>query len=167
MTARYALFVALALSVLVVPAGADEKLAIDFEATTLDGGTFDASRLEGMVVLLDFWAVWCPPCISAMPTLSRLDHELGDRGFHVVGIAVHSGGPEDVAQFLEDKEVSYTIVVGDEDLTERFGGIGFPTYFLIGADGSVFKMYVGEMKNMQDKLERDIETLLSRAGSKP
>ena len=97
----------------VVAAGAEER-AIDFEATTLDGGVFDARELEGKIVLLDFWAVWCPPCIAAMPALSRLDRELGPRGFDVVGVAVHSGSPEDVAGFLEDKDVTYSVVVGDE-----------------------------------------------------
>jgi len=146
--------------------GAIEKLAIDFEATTLEGRVFDGSRLKGHVVLLDFWAVWCPPCIAAMPTLSRLDHDLGERGFDVVGIAVYSGSPEDVAEFIEDKEATYTVVVGDEDLTERFEVIGFPTYFLLDVDGSIYKMYVGEMKNMKEELEQDIETLLSRTDSK-
>lgn len=146
--------------------GAIEKLAIDFEATTLEGRVFDGSQLKGHVVLLDFWAVWCPPCITAMPTLSRLDGDLGERGFDVVGIAVYSGEPKDVAQFIEDKETTYTVVVGDEDLTERFEVIGFPTYFLLDVDGSIYKMYVGEMKNMKEELEQDIETLLSRTDSK-
>ena len=97
---------------------------------------------------------------------TRLDRELGERGFDVVGIAVYSGKPEDVAQFLEDKEATYTVVVGDEDLTERFEVIGFPTYFLIDVDGSIYKMYVGEMKNMKEELEQDIEILLSRTDSK-
>ena len=146
--------------------GAIEKLAIDFEATTLEGRVFDGSRLKGDVVLLDFWAVWCAPCITAMPILSRLDRDLAERGFDVVGIAVYSGEPEDVAQFIEDKETTYTVVVGDEDLTERFEVIGFPTYFLLDVDGSIYKMYVGEMKNMKEELEQDIETLLSRTDSK-
>jgi len=167
MTGRKLLLGTLVLTLLIVPAGAAEKLPIDFEATTLDGTRFDASRLKGHVVLLDFWAVWCPPCIAAMPTLNRLDRELGDRGFDVVGVAVYSGEPEDVAEFLEDKETTYTVVVGDEDLTERFEVIGFPTYFLLDVDGTVFKMYVGEMNNMEEELEKDIETLLSRKSSKP
>ena len=56
--------------------------------------------------------------------------------------------------------------MGDEDLTERFEVIGFPTYFLIDVDGSIYKMYVGEMKNMKEELEQDIEILLSRTDSK-
>ncbi len=150
----------------VVAAGAEER-AIDFEATTLDGGVFDARELEGKIVLLDFWAVWCPPCIAAMPALSRLDRELGPRGFDVVGVAVHSGSPEDVAGFLEDKDVTYSVVVGDEDLTERFEVIGFPTYFLIDTDGRIFKKYVGEIKTMKVELERDIQNLLARRSTRP
>ncbi len=170
MTGRLVLLGALIMALAVFSsrssAEAVEKLAIDFEATTLEGRVFDGSRLKGHVVLLDFWAVWCPPCIAAMPTLSRLDHDLGERGFDVVGIAVYSGEPKDVAQFIEDKETTYTVVVGDEDLTERFEVIGFPTYFLLDVDGSIYKMYVGEMKNMKEELEQDIETLLSRTDSK-
>ena len=67
-----------------------------FTATRLDGRPFDAAELEGRAVLLDFWAVWCTPCIAAFPHLGRLQHDFGGRDFQVLGVAVHSGTPDDV-----------------------------------------------------------------------
>ena len=67
-----------------------------------------------------------------------------------------------VADIQED-----VVVVGDEDLTERFEVIGFPTYFLIDTDGRIFKKYVGEIKTMKVELERDIQNLLARRSTRP
>lgn len=133
---------------------------IDFRAVDLKGEVFHGDSLRGKVVLLDFWATWCSPCIAAFPTLSKWQQEYGERGLEVVGIASFSGTPQEVAEFLSQRSAGYTMVVGDEDLVERFGVIGFPTYFLIGRDGKVFNKYVGEMKFSKDRLLADLEKLL-------
>ena len=130
-----------------------------FTVTRLDGGPFDAGELAGRAVLIDFWAVWCAPCIAAFPQLSRLHDDLGGSGFQVLGVAVYSGSREDVAEFLVDHPVTYPMVVGDESLTERFGVIGFPTYFLIAPNGSVYRQYVGEMPDLYDTVAADLDLL--------
>ncbi|MEE8586532.1 MAG: TlpA disulfide reductase family protein [Acidobacteriota bacterium] len=132
----------------------------DFQALDLEGKAFRGASLRGKVVLLDFWAVWCSPCIAAFPTLGKWQQEYGERGLEVVGIASYSGTPQDVAEFLRERAVSYTMVVGSEDLVEQFEVIGYPTYFLIGRDGKVFGKYVGEMKFSKDRLLADLEKLL-------
>lgn len=139
------------------PSELDDVLT--FTATRLDGGLFDAGDLEGQAVLIDFWAVWCAPCIAAFPQLSHLQDDFGGSGFQVLGVAVYSGTREDVGKFLADHPVTYPMVVGDESLTERFGVIGYPTYFLIAPNGSVYRQYVGEMPDLYDTVAADLEIL--------
>ena len=137
----------------------DDRLAIDFQATRLDGTLFNGSNLEGHVVLLDFWAVWCRPCIEAFPTLNHLARELADRDVEIVGIAVHSGSSEEVADFLTEHDIQYPVVVADEDLVYRLGVIGYPTYLLVGPDGAIYKRYVGKLPNLTDRIMRDVVLL--------
>lgn len=136
--------------------------AVDFQAVDLQGGSFQGTSLKGQIVLVDFWAVWCPPCIAAIPTLNRLNKDLGPKDFRVLGVAVYSGTCEDVAQFVRAHGMDYTVVVGDEDLLERFQVIGFPTYVLLGPDGNVYRTYVGEMGGLERKLREDVAALARR-----
>ncbi|MFQ5641543.1 MAG: TlpA disulfide reductase family protein [bacterium] len=139
------------------------RINLDFKAIDLHGKPFTALRLKGKTVLLDFWAVWCAPCIAAFPTLTKLNRDLKDQNFQVVGVAVYSGTHEDVRTFLEKHKLDYTVVVGDEDLAGRFGVIGFPTYFLISPDGTVQKKYVGEAKNLYDDVKKEVLALRNAA----
>ena len=72
------------------PPSEPDDLSI-FTVTRLDGGSFDAGELAGRAVLIDFWAVWCAPCIAAFPQLSRLHDDFGGSDFQVLGVAVYSG----------------------------------------------------------------------------
>lgn len=138
------------------------KLAIDFQAVDLKGQAFNANSLKGKTVLLDFWAVWCAPCIAAFPTLKKLNQDLKKDNFEVVGVAVYSGTYKDVRQFVAKHNLDYKIVVGDDDMVEKFGVIGYPTYFLIGPDGKIHKKYVGEAKSLYSDVKKEIAKLNKR-----
>lgn len=142
------------------------KLAIDFQAINLKGQPFHANSLKGKTVLLDFWAVWCAPCIAAFPTLKKLNQDLKKDNFEVVGVAVYSGTYKDVRLFVAKHNLDYKIVVGDDDMVERFGVIGYPTYFLIGPDGKIHKKYVGEAKNLYSEVKKDVLGLQQNRRSK-
>jgi len=136
------------------------RLPIDFQATDLHGVPFHGISLKGKTVLLDFWAVWCPPCIKAFPVLGRLDTDLKGKDFQVLGIAVFSGTVEDVANFVEEYEVTYQVVIGDEDLVEWFGVIGYPTYFLISPEGAIANKYVGDWPDLYENVKADVAALM-------
>lgn len=124
----------------------------DFEAVDLEGQPFRGESLRGKTVLVDFWAVWCAPCIKAFPRLSELQDELGSDRFQVLGIAAYSGGPAQVKKFLRDKAVRYRVVVADADLVEHFQVIGYPTYLLIGPDGTIRETFVGDLNRFYDEI---------------
>ncbi len=144
----------------------DDRLAIDFQATRLDGTLFNGSDLEGHVVLLDFWAVWCRPCIEAFPKLNHFARELAEGDVEIIGIAVHSGSPDEVADFLEGHDIQYPVVVAHEDLVYRLDVIGYPTYLLVGPDGAIYKRYVGDLSNLTDRIMRDV-VMLQQSASVP
>lgn len=144
-----------------LPPGDTGNVFDNFTVTTLEGKPFDAGQLKGRIVLIDFWAVWCAPCIAAFPKLDRLHRDLAEEDFQVIGVAVYSGSREDVKEFLEDHSVTYPMVMGNEDLVEEFGVIGFPSYFLVGPDGTVVRHYVGSVPDLYQQVATDFKLLRS------
>jgi thiol-disulfide isomerase/thioredoxin len=148
-----------------LPAGAesttpDAQPTTSFRGTGLDGSEFDSSELGGRIVLLDFWGVWCPPCIRAFPKLSRLQDDYGDRGFQVLGLAVLSGTPEAVAGFLEEHQVTYPIVLIETEVADSYGVLSYPTYLLLGRDGEILERYESVPADLYAEVAADLEALL-------
>ena len=133
----------------------------------LDGNQFQGSSLESKIVLLDFWAVWCGPCLAAFPALKRLSQDFNDRNFEVIGIASYSGTQTDVQEVVEQYSVGYTVILGEISLIKKFGVIGLPTYFLMGLDGTVARKYVGEVKDLYERIAADIGDILNNSGPLP
>ncbi len=150
-----------ATSSLSLPAAFDrEPLPAGYDGVELDGMPFVAAELHGKVVLLDFWAVWCAPCITAVPKLNGLQAEFGGDEFEVIGYAVYSGPGEDVASFAQQHGIEYRVVVGNNDLTFDYGVIGYPSYFLIDQEGRKVRKYVGALPDLQERIGADVRLLL-------
>lgn len=113
--------------------------------TTLAGADVSLARAEGPV-LVDFWATWCKPCIEAMPELSELHETYGPRGLTVLGVSIDEKGPEQVASFLEEREVSYPIAVdgGDHPAWFAWGVAAIPAAFLVH-DGQIVAEWRGRI----------------------
>lgn len=134
--------------------------AANFNLTDLNGNPLSLSALKGKVVLLDFWATWCPPCRAEIPHFVELYSAYKGKGLEVVGLSVDQGGPAGVTQFIKENSVSYPVAMADIPLTQAYGGIrGIPTTFLLDKNGHIAKKYVG----YQDKavFEREIQGLLA------
>ena len=131
-----------------------------FVGLRLDGGEFDSAELGGGYVLLDFWGAWCPPCIGAFPKLSRLHRDFSKRGFQVVGLAVLSGTPEEVAEFIADYDVAYPIVVVEREVADAFDVLAYPAYFLVGPGGEILRRYPGQPTDLYEIVARDLERFL-------
>ena len=114
--------------------------------------------------MLDFWAVWCAPCIEAVPKLNRLREELADENFEIIGYAVFSGPGKDVRAFADEHGIEYRVIVGDNDLTFDYGVIGYPTYLLIDQQGRQVRKYVGALPGLEERVMVDVRALV---GSSP
>ena len=125
-----------------------------------DAQTFDATELTGKVVLIEFWAPWCGPCVEKMPTLDRLSQKYRDRGLAVVGVHSSIGldngsANEEAAKFLSVHPVSYPIVIGDKETERRFAVDRLPAFFLIDRDGVVVESSIGEIPS-EDRIVAEL-----------
>jgi peroxiredoxin len=157
MTSRSLVFLGAALGLLCAgcadpaPESADAPSAaapaLDFTLPTLDGGTFTLSDHRGDVVILNFWATWCLPCLAEIPELVRLQEELRDQGVQVVGVSQDEGGLETIRAFAEDVEVNYPLLPDPGlDVSASFGGVPvLPTTFVLDRDGAIHASAYGAL----------------------
>ncbi len=143
------------------PAGRLNTIAPDFIRTDLAGRPLRLNQFRGRVVLLNFWATWCGPCLEEIPVFSRWQRRYGDAGLQVIGVSMDDDEAV-VRRFLAKQGVPYPILMGDASLGERFGGVyGLPQSFLIDARGLIVFRGVGE-PNIE-ALRAQIEGLLVTA----
>ncbi|MBM3269844.1 MAG: TlpA family protein disulfide reductase [Candidatus Sericytochromatia bacterium] len=150
---------------LAAPAGtaraAAEVKAPDFALKDLQGKTVKLSQFKGKVVMVNFWATWCPPCIHEMPSLESLYNANKKKGFVVLGISLDDEPQKEVPQFLakfkKDKgvKITYPLLVGDEKVGDSYGGIrGIPTTFLVDRKGNIAKKYIGPPSRDAEGIEK-------------
>ena len=133
-------------------------VAPQFSRTDLQGRPFDLRR--GKIVLVDFWASWCPPCIIAIPHLSQLQKKYGVRGFQVVGISMDDSANV-TKETMQKIRFNYPVVLGDAKLGNLYGGVlGLPQQFLIGADGKILAIRSGDFP--PTALDKEIEAALKK-----
>ena len=113
---------------------------LDLPGTLLDGAAVDQAGLAGKVVLVDFWATWCGPCVAEIPRVRDLYDRYHDRGFQVVGVSLDDDH-DALEAFVADHEIPWPIIVDARDeaggLARRYGITAIPTMILVGRDGTV------------------------------
>lgn len=121
-------------------------LAPDFSLPTTDGKILKLSSYKGKVVIVDFWATWCPPCRKGIPDLIELKKKYGSKGLEVIGVSVDTDTKNQVVGFMKDKGINYPVVYGNQNVTELYGGIeAIPTTFIIDKQGKIVASYQGLM----------------------
>ncbi len=130
------------------PAG-DELLpeainAPDFELDNFAGGKTRLSDYRGKVVLLNFWATWCGPCVAETPDFVDLYRNYRERGLVVLGVSVDQNPRAVLQPFIRKHKIDYPILLVNQRVAADYGGLtSIPTTFLIDREGMIRNQYVG------------------------
>jgi peroxiredoxin len=134
--------------------------APDFALEDLDGNTVQLSEHLGAVVLLDFWATWCGPCLREMPVFIALDNQYGDHQLKLIGIAI-SDTEAKVRSYAAREGIEFSLVMADENVRHAYGGISaIPQTFLIDKKGIVRYSQIGSPADLLVFQQR-VEELLA------
>ncbi len=142
------------------PKGAANSGAPDFTVTDLQGKKLALSDYRGKVVLLDFWATWCAPCLQEIPHFIDMQQKLGPQGFQAIGLSMDDE-EKPVQEFYREHKLNYPVAMGDSKIAESFGGIlGLPVTFVINRDGQIRKKFVGATDPAQ--IEQEVVAALKQ-----
>lgn len=128
--------------------------APQFALKALDGTTVKSSSLKGQVVVLNFWATYCPVCRSEIPDLNQVTSGSGAK---VVSIALDQEGAPTLKSFLKEVTVNYPVLIGDEETFQRFQGVGIPYTLVLDRSQRVVKIYRGPVT--VEALEGDVRAI--------
>jgi len=135
------------------------KNAPDFKLEKVGGGMAKLSEYKGKIIILDFWATWCPPCRKEIPDFVELQKEYGDKGLVILGISLDQNPKKALPPFMKKYKINYPILLTDGKVDKAYGGVsGIPTTFIIDQKGAIYKQYVGFRP--KQVFESDIKALL-------
>lgn len=131
---------------------------LDMTMKDMNDAEFKLSSLKGKVVLVNFWASWCAPCLAEIPEFIKVREEYHDKGFEIVGISTDDTA-EQLRDFAAKYRTNYPLVQVNAEAEEAYGPVfGLPTSIIVGRDGSVCKRHFGPLT--KEQLEKELKSLL-------
>lgn len=121
----------------------NKDAAPDFALQSTDGKTIKLSDYKGKIVIIDFWATWCPPCRKGIPDLIEIQKEFKDKVV-VIGVSLDIQSKKDVMPFMKQYGMNYPVVYGNQKVVVDYGNINaIPTSFIINKKGEVAAKHIG------------------------
>lgn len=118
--------------------------APEFTLTTLDGKRASLSDFRNKVVMVHFWATWCPPCVEEMPTIEKLYRDFPDKDLEILAVSVDEGGPEAVRSFLKTNKLALPVLLDPgAAVSKSYGTYKFPETYILDRSGIVRYKVIG------------------------
>ena len=143
----------------------DKKVegAIDFTLPDLSGRMVSLADKRGKIVLLNFWATWCPPCRKEIPSMERLHRKFGGDSFEIIAVATDRKGAAIVKPFIDEKGATFTVLIDSDDkVSAMYDAYALPTTFIIGKDGVVLDKVTGMADWFSEESQKYFEELIKR-----
>jgi len=136
--------------------------APDFTASDLSGKNVSLSGLAGNVVVLEFWATWCPPCRSTIPDLIALQDRYREKKVTVLAVSVDEGQnlATKLVDFSKENNINYTILLGNDTVTQAYKVRSIPVVFLIDKTGKIVSRHMGAGEDFAGTISSQIDKLL-------
>jgi len=134
--------------------------APDFKITADNGRTYTRSDFGGKLLILNFWATWCPPCREELPSLDALQRTLGSKGLVVLAVSVDKDEKQ-YRDFLAANKVAITTARNPEqDINREYGTVQFPESYLIDSNGKVVEKIISSTNWMDERMVSHVQSLL-------
>jgi len=131
----------------------------DFTLYTLDGVEYKLSELKGQVVVIDFWATWCPPCRNSIPAFIRLYSKYREQGLTILGIGLDD--EQALRDYSKQMQIPYPILIGNKEIAKAYQVSGIPKTIFLDKKGNIRKSQTGFAPELEAQFDELIESMLA------
>jgi len=132
-----------------------------FKVTSTSGQTISQDNYRGYVLVLEFFATWCPPCRRSIPHLVELNRQYGKQGLQILGLSIDEDGEWLVKRLADELRVNYPLALAGEAAIADFNGRSVPVMFLVDKKGNIAEIYRGYTDEIGRSVEQSIKRLLA------
>lgn len=143
----------------------EEKIetAKDFTLKDLNGKEVTLSEKKGKLVILNFWATWCPPCKEEMPSMEKLHKKYDGKDFEILAVALDSKGTEIVKPYIEKNGFTFTVLIDEKGaVSDMYRAYAVPMTFILGRDGTILDKITGAADWFSEESQAYIEEMMGK-----
>lgn len=133
--------------------------APDFVLKDIGGKNVQLSQYRGKMVVVEFWATWCPPCKATIPGLIAVQEKYAGEGLIVLGISIDEGDDlrSKLSAFSKEHKINYPVLLGSEEVSGAYGVMSIPATFLVGKDQKIISAYKGYVDDLENIMSQQID----------
>jgi peroxiredoxin len=137
------------------------KPAPDFDLELLDGKRFRLAEAKGKVVILDFWATWCGPCLQAMPQVEKVAREVEGQGVQLVAVNLQETADQ-IKTMLERHKLTMAVALDSDGIVaNKYKAVAIPQTVVVNRDGTIARLFVGGGPHFEDQLRQAVKAVLT------